>query len=217
MNGSPWVPCAYDNRFRPHPCGRFSCARPATSLLRAAVFAFCIALTGACAPATQVPLRGVSQPVDLPRFMGDWYVLGYIPIHLPPLFSEKDAYNGIESYRLDPDGTIATTYTFRRGSFSGPEKKFTPRAWVANPPVNSEWKMKFFWYLPAGDFLILHVDEQYQATIIGVPDRSYVWIMARSPALPAAEYQQLLGLAAAMGYDTARIERVPHAAATAPR
>lgn len=163
----------------------------------------------ACAAPGLAPLAGQERPVDLPRFMGPWHVLGYIPIHVPPLFSERDAYNGIESYALDPDGSIATTYTFRRGGFDGPEKRFTPRARVANAPVNSEWKMKFFWYLPAGDFLILHVDEAYQETLIGVPDRSYIWIMARDPALPEARYQALVERAAAFGYDASRIERVP--------
>lgn len=166
------------------------------------------ALSG-CTSTGQPPLRGIERPVDLPKFMGDWYVIGFIPIHLPPLFSEKDAYNGVESYRLESDATIATTYTFRRGSFDGPEKKFTPRARVANPPLNSEWKMKFFWYLPAGDFLILHVDGDYRRTIIGVPDRSHVWIMAREPVLADAEYADLLALAAQMGYDATKIERVP--------
>ena len=44
--------------------------------------------------------------VDLPRFMGDWYVVANIPTRL-----EKGAHNPIESYRLDTDGTIATTFS----------------------------------------------------------------------------------------------------------
>ncbi len=177
--------------------------------LRLLVLSLILIVAGACTSSGPPPLRGLERPVDLPRFMGPWYVVAYIPIHLPPLFSERDAYNGVESYELQADGTIATTYTFRRGGFDGPEKRFTPRARVANPPLNSEWKMKFFWYLPAGDFLILHVDETYRTTIIGVPNRRHVWIMAREPALPEPEYQALLDLVAARGYDLAEIERVP--------
>jgi apolipoprotein D and lipocalin family protein len=194
----------------------FAGATPVATVLRGTMLLLCLAMASACTPTKQAPLRGVSQPVDLQMFMGDWYVHGYIPIHLPPLFSEKDAYNGVESYRLDNDGSIATTYTFRRGAFDGPEKRFTPRARVANPPINSEWKMKFFWYLPAGDFLILHVDPGYQTTIIGVPDRSYVWIMARDAALPVSEYEKLLDLAAGLGYDRNDVLRVPQSAAAQP-
>ncbi len=174
-------------------------------LLLAAALAACSTSSGL------PPLRGTNQVVDLPRFMGPWYVLAAIPIDIPvlPMFSEKGAHNGIESYRLTADGTIETTYTFRRGGFDGPERVFRPRARVANAPVNSEWKMKFAWYLPAGDYLILHVDPEYQRTVIGVPDRKYVWIMSRTPTMPDSEYQELLVRLKDWNYDTTQLERVP--------
>jgi apolipoprotein D and lipocalin family protein len=165
----------------------------------------------ACSSSGLPPLRGIEQPVDLQRFMGPWYVIASIPIHLPllPMFSEKGAHNGVETYTLQPDGTIATTYTFRRDSFDGPEQVFTPKARVANPPVNSEWKMKFGWYVPEADYLILSVDPEYQRTVIGVPDRKYVWIMSRTPAMPPVEYDELIAALRASGYDTGLIEPVP--------
>ena len=168
-------------------------------------------LLSACSTSSLPPLRGMTGTVDLPRFMGPWYVIASIPIHVPllPMFSEKGAHNGVETYTLQPDGTIATTYTFRRDSFDGPEQVFTPKARVANPPVNSEWKMKFAWYVPEADYLILYLDPGYQRTVIGVPDRKYVWIMSRTPTMPVAEYSELLVSLRNSGYDTDRIERVP--------
>jgi apolipoprotein D and lipocalin family protein len=115
----------------------------------------------------------------------------------------------VETYRLAPDGTIETTYIFRRGSFDGPERTFTPKARVANSPVNSEWKMKFDWYLPEADYLILSLDPDYQHTVIGVPDRKYVWIMSRTPVMPDGTYGQLVEQLKARGYATERLERVP--------
>jgi apolipoprotein D and lipocalin family protein len=169
-------------------------------------------LVAACSSTSGLPpLRGISEPVDLERFMGPWYVIASIPIDIPllPMFSEKGAHNGVETYRLAPDGTIETTYVFRRGRFDGPERTFTPKARVANAPVNSEWKMKFDWYLPAADYLILSLDADYQRTVIGVPDRKYVWIMSRTPVMPDAEYEQVVAGLRASGYDTERLERVP--------
>lgn len=165
-------------------------------------------LVTACTGSALPPLQGTERPVDLERFMGDWYVIAFIPIDLP-IVGEAGAHNGIESYRLEPDGTIATTYTFRDGGFDGPEKVQQPRGRVANPPVNSEWKMKFFWFLPAGDFLILSVDDDYQRTIIGVPDRRWVWLMARTPTLPQADYDALVAKIGAMGYDLSKLRKVP--------
>jgi apolipoprotein D and lipocalin family protein len=169
-------------------------------------------ILAACTPSSELPpLRGISEPVDLQRFMGPWYVIASIPIDIPllPMFSEKGAHNGVETYTLAPDGTIETTYVFRRGSSDGPEKVFTPKARVANAPVNSEWKMKFDWYLPEADYLILSLAPDYRHTVIGVPDRSYVWIMARAPTMPDADYAAVVEELRGMGYATERLERVP--------
>jgi apolipoprotein D and lipocalin family protein len=156
-------------------------------------------------------MTGMQEPLDLQRFMGDWYVLAFIPIDLP-FISEKDAHNGIESYRLAADGSIETTYTFRDGGFDGPARRMTPRARVANPPLNTEWKMKFFWFLPAGDFLVIDRDAAYTRTVITVPDRRWVWLMARTPTIPDSEYQAMLELLTRNGYDLKKLRKVPQSA-----
>ncbi len=170
------------------------------------------ALLAGCSSASSLPpLRGTNEPVDLERFMGPWYVIAAIPIDIPllPMFSEKGAHNGVETYHLAADGTIDTTYVFQRGAFDGPPRTFTPKARVANAPVNSEWKMKFAWFLPEADYLILSLDQDYQRTVIGVPDRAYAWIMSRTPVMPEAEYAALVADLRAAGYATERLERVP--------
>ena len=64
------------------------------------------ALTAGCA-GSQPPLETVDY-VDIDRFMGDWYVIANIPT-----FLERGAHNAVESYRLDEDGTVATTRGWR--------------------------------------------------------------------------------------------------------
>jgi apolipoprotein D and lipocalin family protein len=85
------------------------------------------------------PLETVDR-VDLDRFMGDWYVIANIPT-----FIEKGAHNAVETYRLDDDGTIATTFTFRKDAFDGPEKQYHPRGYVRDAQTNAEWVMQFVW------------------------------------------------------------------------
>ena len=91
--------------------------------------------------------------VDLPRFMGDWYVIANIPTWV-----ETDAYNAVESYRLDADGTIATTFTFREGSFDGALKRYQPRGFVLDTETNAVWGMQFVWPFK-GDFRIEVLNE----------------------------------------------------------
>ena len=179
---------------------------PLRGLVRLAAW-LCLAIVGGCASANMPPLEAMDRKVDLERFMGDWYVIGFIPVTIP-FFSEEGAHNGVESYRLTEDGVIETTYTFRKGSFDGPEKRMTPKGWVHNEETNAEWRMQFLWPFKAA-YLIVYLDQDYQRTIIGVPNRKYVWIMSRDPDLSEAHYQELLGYAAQVGYDTEKVQRVP--------
>ena len=166
-----------------------------------------VAILNGCATNNVLPLQAMDRKVDLERFMGDWYVIGFIPVTIP-FFSEEGAHNGLESYRLTDQGLIETTYTFRKGGFDGPQKRFTPRGWVHNKETNAEWRMQFLWPFKAA-YLIVYLDEDYQKTIIGVPDRDYVWIMSRDPDLSEAEYREMLGYVAGFAYDVERVQRVP--------
>ena len=148
------------------------------------------------------PLETVER-VDLERFMGDWYVIANIPT-----FLEKDAHNAVESYRLDDDGTIATTFTFRKGAFDGPEKTYRPRGFVRDTESNAEWGMQFVWPIKA-DYRIVYLDESYSTTVIGRNKRDYVWIMAREPSIDEAHYGEIIRFLGEAGYDTEAILEVP--------
>jgi len=167
----------------------------------------CLAFVAGCATPRVAPLEPLDRPIDLERFMGDWFVIGFIPISLP-FFSEEGAHNGVESYRLTDDGVIETTYTFRDGGFDGPERRFTPKGWVYDHDTRTEWRMQFVWPFKAA-YLIVHLDDDYENTIVGVPDRGNVWILSRSAQMSDEEYQRLLNEAASLGYDVTRVKRVP--------
>jgi len=165
-------------------------------------------LLAGCASNPVPPLQAQSEAIEIEQFMGDWYVVGFIPITIPG-FSEASAHNGVENYELTEDGTILTTYTFLKGGFDGKEKKFTPKGWVYNTGINTEWRMQFVWPIKAA-YLIAWVDEDYQQTIIGVPSRKNVWLMSRNWDLSDEEYAALAQRAVDMGHDASQIRRVPH-------
>ena len=109
--------------------------------------------------------------------MGDWYVIANIPTSI-----ERGAHNAVESYRLDADGSIATTFTFREGAFDGKLKRYCPRGFVRDTRSNAIWGMQFIWPIKA-DYRIVYVSPDYQRTIIGREKRDNVWIMARTPQI----------------------------------
>lgn len=158
-------------------------------------------LLGACR-ASLPPLETVDY-VDLERFMGDWYVIANIPT-----FVEKGAHNAVESYRLDDDGTIATTFTFNKDSFDGLQKEYHPRGFVRDTASNAEWGMQFVWPIK-GDYRITFLDDDYSRTVIGRNKRDYVWLMARTPQISDAEYQEMLQHVEESGYNLEDIRTVP--------
>jgi apolipoprotein D and lipocalin family protein len=145
--------------------------------------------------------------VDLPRFMGDWYVLAHIPAP-----AEKDAWNGVESYRLaeGKKDVVETTFSFRPGSFEAPLEVMRPTGYVSedDPAV---WGMKFYWWQGPFrfEYLVIHVDPEYRETVIGRSARDYVWVMARTPTVADADWARLEGIVKEAGYDPARLRRLP--------
>jgi len=141
--------------------------------------------------------------VNINRFMGDWYVIANIPT-----FIETDAHNAIESYRLNADGTVATTFTFNDGGFNGEKKVYRPKGFLRDTTTNAIWGMQFIWPIKA-DYRIVYLDIDYRQTIIGRNKRDYVWIMARTPNIPESDYQNLIEVIAKLGYDTNKLRKVP--------
>jgi len=136
--------------------------------------------------------------------MGDWYVIASIPT-----FIEKDAFNAIESYRLDDDGTVATTFTFNKGGFNGPQKAYHPRGFIRDKDTNAVWGMQFIWPFKA-EYRIIFLSQDYSQTVIGRTKRDYVWIMARAKIIPAAEYEEILKFLKDQDYNINNLRKVPH-------
>ncbi len=175
-----------------------------TRLIRRAAFLPVMTLA-ACS--TSPPIRTVAQ-LDLERFMGDWYVIASIPT-----FIERRAHNAIESYELVSSNRVATTFRFNQGSFNGPLKTYKPTGFVTDDPSNAIWRMQFVWPIKA-DYRVIYLDMDYTQTVIGRNKRDYVWIMARTPTIPEADYATILDIIAGQGYDIEKIRPVPQRTAT---
>ena len=159
-------------------------------------------LLAACREDSHPPLA-LAEDVDLGRFMGDWYVIASIPT-----FIEKEAYNAVETYELNEDGSIATTFVFNKGGFDGTPKRYEPTGFVTDTESNAIWGMQFVWPIKA-DYRIAWLDDDYSRTVIARNKRDFVWLMAREPSISEDEYRQLTGFIESLGYDTSKLRKVP--------
>jgi apolipoprotein D and lipocalin family protein len=177
-------------------------ARVFESWLRWVLLPALLALAGGCAGRAMTPIVPVAQ-VDLPRFMGPWYVIANIPT-----YPEREAYDAVESYELRPDGRIQTTFHYRKKSFEAPLKTMRPVGTVIPDTGNAVWGMQFVWPIKA-EYIIAYLDAGYTQTIVARNKRDYVWIMARTPTLSDADFAADVERVKAMGYDVSKLRRVP--------
>jgi apolipoprotein D and lipocalin family protein len=154
---------------------------------------------------SKAPLRTVER-VDLPRFMGDWFVYAHIPYWL-----EKGKVGTLDRYTLRPDGRIDNVFLFRKGSLDAPLQEWRGVARVVNQETNAEWRVRFLWPFEAA-YLIIDLDPDYQWAVVGHPGRKLAWVLSRQPELAADIYAGILDRLAAQGYDPELLSRVPQLA-----
>lgn len=159
-----------------------------------------ISLSG-CAT-SMTPIKPVPK-VDLPRFMGRWYVIASIPS-----FLDKKAYNAVETYTLGPNGHIATVFRYRNSGFTTPLKTIHSTGFVRPGTNDAVWGVQLIWPIKA-QYIVAYLNPQYSQTVIARDKRDYVWIMARTPTIPQTDYDALVARVKAMGYSLDKLRKVP--------
>ncbi len=178
--------------------------------LRAALLLATIAtLAAAC---TTVPKEtAMSRPaiatLDLPSFMGRWWVIANIPY-----FAERGKLASSDNYSLRADGGIDVVYAYRKSFDETTERTLKASARPLEGSGGAHWKQRFFGVLSV-QVQVLEVDPNYRWALIGNPKRSLAWVFAREPQMDAATYAQLVERLRPHGYDPADLLRIAQAPA----
>lgn len=152
------------------------------------------------------------QPVKgfkLDRYLGTWYEVARLDHSFEHGLTHVSA-----EYSLRNDGGVRV---INRGY--SPEKRewkqAEGKAYFVENPDTGYLKVSFFgpFY---GSYVILDLDEAYQYALVCGPDRSYLWILARTPDLPVPERDALIAKAKQFGFDTSQLIQVDHRPLPAP-
>lgn len=158
-----------------------------------------------CSSKKEIPQLKTVDYVDLNRFMGRWYVIANIPT-----FIEKEAHNSIETYSYNQeDSRIDVDFRFNKDSFTGKLKKFPQKGFVHNHKTNAEWRVTPIWPLKFS-YLIIQLASDYSHTVVAVPDRDYLWIMAREPQMEESKLHNIMQWLELQHFDISKIKRIPH-------
>jgi apolipoprotein D and lipocalin family protein len=164
-------------------------------LLLAALLAGCVAV-----PDGLQPVSGFQAE----RYLGRWYEIARLDHSFERGMSRVTA-----EYRMREDGGLEVV---NRGYLADTQtwKEARGKAYFVAGPDKGHLKVSFFgpFY---GSYVVFELDAtDYRHALVSGPDRSYLWLLARSPTLDAATRERLVARAAAAGFDTGRLIFVDH-------
>lgn len=132
---------------------------------------------------------------NLDRYLGTWHEIARLENRF-----ERGLIKVTATYSLNPDGSIQVLNKGYDPS-SKAWKQAEGRAYPVGAPDIGRLKVSFFGPFYAG-YNIIALDPEYQHALVCGNDRSYLWILARTPTLPEATMQRLLNKAHELGFDT---------------
>ena len=170
-------------------------------IVRKLVFFLVLLLTGCVGmPEGVTPVKNF----QLERYLGKWYEIARLDHSFERGLSQISA-----EYSLNPDGSVKV---INRG-YSDQDKKWKEamgKALFVKSPDQGFLKVSFFgpFY---GSYIILELDHQnYSYALVCGPDRSYLWMLARSPKIDDATKNALIAKAASLGFKTDELIFVQH-------
>ncbi len=155
----------------------------------------CVAIPDAVSPVTGFQLE---------RYLGRWYEIARMDHSF-----ERGLTRVTADYSLRSDGGVKV---LNRG-YSPAEKAWKEaegKAYFVTTADQGYLKVSFFgpFY---GSYVVFELDrDNYQYALVCGPNKSYLWMLARSPEVPDALTKALTEKAAALGFDTSRLIFVDH-------
>lgn len=147
------------------------------------------------------------KPVDnfkLEKYLGQWYEIARLDHSFERGLSRVTA-----NYSLRPDGSVKV---INRG-YSAKDNKWKEavgKGYFVQRPDQGYLKVSFFrpFY---GSYVVFALDhENYQYALVCGPDKSYLWLLARSPKINEDLKNDLIAKAKAAGFDTDKLIFVNH-------
>jgi apolipoprotein D and lipocalin family protein len=147
------------------------------------------------------------RPVDdfkPERYLGKWYEIARLDHSF-----EKGLTRVTADYSLRDDGglrVINRGYSAKQNKWKQAEGK----AYFVKRSDQGYLKVSFFgpFY---GAYIVFDLDrEDYQYSLVCGPDKSYLWILARTPQISEAVKDTLIAKATSLGFDTGKLIYVSH-------
>lgn len=163
--------------------------------VRIAVTMLIFVLKMSAQPLQTVPL------VDLNKYAGTWYEIAAYPQRF-----QKNCYCTTARYTPTDKGYVVVENRCNKGGPKGKQAYIKGKAFVDKNSGNAKLKVQFFWPF-RGKYWIIDLAPDYSYAVVSHPNRSYLWILSRTPALPESTYNDILARLKENGFDLTRLKK----------
>ncbi len=132
------------------------------------------------------------------KYLGTWYEIARLDNRFERGLTQVTA-----TYSLRDDGGIGV---LNRG-YSAKNKEWKEsigKAYFVEDKNTAHLKVYFFGPI-YGSYVVFDLDENYQYALVTGADKSYFWLLARTPTIPGDVKAALLEKATALGFDTTQL------------
>ena len=174
---------------------------------RPAILAAALALAPLALAAAPHAVQSVSR-VDVLRWAGTWYEVA----RLPNRFQADCASDVTAHYEPRPDGTLQVTSSCRTPT--GRLETAVGTAWRQEGVARGDAAKLTVSFLPRwlqwlplgrGDYWVVMLDPNYRFAVVSEPTRHTLWVLSRSPTLPAEQLGRIVDRLADEGYPIGRL------------
>lgn len=154
----------------------------------------------ACAGIDSKEPLPTATSVNLARYVGTWYEIARLP-----MWFQRHCVDSKAIYTSRSDGAIGVHNECVTDA--GGLDQIDGVATVVDAKTNARLTVVFdnffarlFGSSREGNYWIIELDPDYRTSVVGTPDRRYLWILSRTPRLDDATYQRLIERAGQLGF-----------------
>jgi len=157
---------------------------------------------------TALPDLKTVPDLKLPRYLGTWYEIARLPMrHEPEGCTDVSA-----NYSLQDDGNVRV---HNRCRMDGEVEEAIGEACVVDNDsarLAVSFLPKGLRWLPftKGDYWVMQIAPDYSVSLVGSPDRGFLWLLARTPQLDRTVQDHYLATARLQGFDLRELIQTPH-------
>ena len=143
----------------------------------------------------------VVSHVDLNKYLGKWYEIAHLPFKF-----EDDCSNITATYTLNKNGSISVLNECIK---NGKTKRAKGKAKIVDKISGAKLKVTFFWPF-YGDYWIIKLDDNYSYSVVGTPNRKFLWILSRTKQIDNELNLQLIEFAKSKGFNVDNLIKISH-------